>query len=48
MSDPSKQAFMVTKLNGIVFMFRESPSGLHYLDTECETRMTLLNTVANN
>ena len=43
-----KLAFVVTKLDGTMFIFVESPDGLHYLDTEGDTGMMLVNTVAGN
>ena len=39
---------MVTKPDGMMFKFVESPEGLHYLDMEGDLGMTLVNTVPNN
>jgi len=47
--DTTNYAFMVTKPNGKVFVFKASVSGLHYLDTtDAESGVALVNTVANN
>lgn len=46
--DQTKGEFRVTKPNGKVCVFRESESGLHYLDTTSDDSVTLVNTVANN
>ena len=39
--------FVVTKSNVKVFVFKKSSSGLHYLDMEEESGITLVNTVAS-
>ena len=41
-------AFVVAKLDGMMFKFVESPDGLHYLDTEGDSGMRLVNKVAGN
>lgn len=48
--DPTNYMFVVRKpTNGKVFVFRESASGLHYLDTtEAGYGVTMVNTVADN
>ena len=46
--DPQRRAFVVTKPNGKVFVFKQSASGLHYLDTKADSGVTLVNTVADN
>jgi hypothetical protein len=40
-------SFVVTKPDGSVFEFQQSPGGLYYLDTE-KKGTTLINTVAEN
>ena len=44
--ESNEQAFVVTKPDGMMFKYVESPEGLHYLDTEGDLGMTLVNTVA--
>ena len=46
--DPARRAFVVTKPNGKVFVFKQSASGLHYLDKKADLGVTLVNTVADN
>ena len=47
-NDQSNCAFMVTKPHGTMFLFTESASGLHYMDSEAGSGVTLVNTVASN
>ena len=46
--ESNERSFVVTKPDSMMFKFVESPEGLHYLDTEGDSGMTLVNTVANN
>lgn len=43
----NKQMFVVTKPDGKVFVFKESPSVLHYLNIKGDSGTTLANTVAS-
>ena len=45
--DSNGHMLVITIPDGKVFMFRESPSGLHYLDLEGDSGMALVDTVAN-
>ena len=46
--ESNERTFVVTKPDGMMFKFVESPEGLHYLDTEGDSGTTLVNTVANS